>query len=112
MKTTLKTVLTSTLFAAVAAASFAAPDVIVKTNKAHAVYKCGEEITVTAQVVEHGKPVIGETVNYHYLADGRDEKKGSFVTTDKPFIFKTKLDKPGAMRIDFILLDKNGKKIF
>jgi len=111
MKTTLKTVLTSTLLAAVSTVSFALPDVIVKTDKADAVYKCGEEITVTAQVVENGKPLTGQTVNYHYLADGRDEKRGSFVTTDKPFVFKTKLDKPGAMRIDFILLDKNGKKI-
>ena len=108
---TAKFLFTAALAYAGISALYAAPEVVVKTNKPDAIYRCGEEIVITAQVVDNGKAVPGRTVKYDFIADGGFTKKGSFVTTNEPFTWKTKLDLPGSLRTEFILLDENGKPI-
>ncbi len=83
----------------------------VSADRADAVYRCGEPVTVTARVLEDGKPVSGRTVTYELLADGGFRKKGQFISDAvKPFVWKHTLSAPGALR-EFILLDENGKPI-
>ena len=99
-----KLLFTAALAYAGISALYAAPEVIVKTNKPDAIYRRGEEIIITAQVVDNGKAVPGRTLKYNFIADGGFTKKGSFVTTEQPFVWKTKLDLPGSLRTEFIHL--------
>ena len=84
----------------------------VRTNKKDSVFKCGETIEVSARLLEDGKPVSGLKVEYKLEADGGFFKRGKFVSTaDKPFVWKHKFDYPAALRAEFVILDRSGKKI-
>jgi len=94
-----------------AAALYAVPQFVVKTDKPDAIYRCGEDIVISVQVMKDGKPLVGEMIKYELHADGGINKEGSYTTTSEPFVYKTKLDKPGALWMCFALADKNGKRI-
>ena len=48
----------------------------------------------------------------HYLRRGDDKKtlKGT-APADRPFVFKTSLDRPGFVNVEVILKDENGKEV-
>jgi len=83
-----------------------------KTDKKDSIYKCGEPVTVTAAVLEDGKPVSGKTVTYSILADGGFSKEGKFVSdAAKPWTFVYKFAYPAALRAEFTVLGDDGKPI-
>ena len=62
--------------------------------------------------MENGKPASGLKVDYQLLADGGFSKKGSFVSdAAKPYIWQHEFKQPGALRANFTICDRNGKKI-
>lgn len=83
-----------------------------KTDKKDSVYKCGEPVTVTAVALEDGKPVSGLRVDYELTADGGFFKKGNFTSdAEKPFVWKYTFPRPGALRAEFTVYDRNGQKV-
>ena len=84
----------------------------VRTDRPDAVYRSGEEITVTARALEDGRPVSGLRVDYELIADGGFSKKGKFTSdAEKPFVWKHTFKYPGALRAEFTVCDRNGKKV-
>lgn len=103
-----------TLFACVISslALCAAPLVQVTQSKVDGIYAKGEQITITAQVMDEGKPVSGHTVTYTLEQDGAQTIRGKFVSdAGKPFTWSTAMNANGALRTEFVLLDAQGKKI-
>ncbi len=82
----------------------------VKTDKPDAIYKRGEKITFTVQLLKDGKPVPGIRVQYRLSQNG-DWGKTQIADSGTPIIAETKLDKPGWVSIEAYMLGKDGKRV-
>jgi cephalosporin-C deacetylase-like acetyl esterase len=110
-KTCLK--FTAVLVVAVMAVSLIAQEykVVAKTDKEDAIYKKGEKITFSAQLLKDGKPAAGKKVNYTLQGDGNLRKSDSFVSAEKPFTIVESLDFPGWVQVKFTVLGEDGKPL-
>ncbi|MBQ7209034.1 MAG: acetylxylan esterase [Lentisphaeria bacterium] len=113
MKTFLKrAVWAFALFSVLAAAEPAADIRLVgKTDKSPLSYRPGEEMVFTF-TLDAGEAKQGNW-KLHYLRRGDDKKtlEGT-APADRPFVFKTSLDRPGFVNVEVILKDENGKVVF
>ena len=106
-------ILGAAFFAAATAFSGALDNAWLKgtTDKDPLSYKAGEEIvfTVTAEGL-HGKVPEGYFLKWKRTDDYGGEESGRPALTDKPFIYKAKLDKPGFVRLSIEVVDANGSR--
>lgn len=82
------------------------------TNKNPLSYKVGEEMVITVTPMEiAGKVPSGCKLWYLRSGDDgvRDEKTIPF--TGKPFVYKTKIDKPGFVRLQMQVVDATGHPV-
>ena len=82
----------------------------VKTDKADAIYKKGEPVTFTVQLLKDKKPVSGVKLQYRLSANG-DWGKMQSAVSDKPVVATTKLDKPGWVSIEVYAIGPDGKRV-
>lgn len=82
----------------------------VQTNRPDAIYKRGEKILFTVQLLKDGKPVPGIRVQYRLSQNG-DWGKTTIADSGKPIVAETKLDKPGWISIEAYMLGKDGKRV-
>jgi cephalosporin-C deacetylase len=75
-------------------------------------YKAGEEITFTLQADFAGQEAPKDCF-IHWKRSGDDQKveTGKVPASTDPIIIKTSLDKPGFVRVEAYLRDKDGKMI-
>ena len=83
-----------------------------ETDKARAIdYKPGETMTFTLQL-QGVKSIPPDTYFISWTRtgdDGKVEKGKSPASLTEPLVIKTKLDKPGFVRIEAFIVDKGGK---
>ncbi|MBQ9501617.1 MAG: hypothetical protein IJU70_05630 [Lentisphaeria bacterium] len=81
-----------------------------KTNKSPLSHQPGEEMVFTF-TLDTGKDKPGNW-KLHYLRRGDDNKtlKGT-APADRPFVFRTSLDRPGFVNVEVVLKDENGKDV-
>ena len=83
-----------------------------ETDKARAIdYKPGETMTFTLQL-QGVKSIPPDTYFISWTRtgdDGKVEKGKAPASLTEPLVIKTKLDKPGFVRIEASIVDKNGK---
>ena len=98
------------LFSLIAAVSLSAVEYTMKftAGKPEAIYKAGEEIIFSAQLLADGKAALGCTVDYTLYHHNKTVKSGKAAVTDKPLVLSTKLDKPGWVHI-YCVFKKDGK---
>ena len=98
------------LFALFAACALSAVEYTMQftSNKPDAIYKAGEEIVFTGQLLADGKVAAGCTVEYKLNHHGKMVKSGKAVVSEKPLVFSTKLDKPGWVHV-YCVFKKGGK---
>ena len=84
-----------------------------KPDKADAIYRCGEEIRFTGNVLVKGKTPENMTVLCRILRDGLRTPVVSkkVVVSDKPIEFIAKLDKPGWVQLQVHVLDEKGAQL-
>ena len=84
-----------------------------KPDKADAIYRCGEEIRFTGNVLVKGKTPENMTVLCRILRDGLRTPVVSkkVVVSDKPIEFTAKLDKPGWVQLQVHVLDEKGAQL-
>ena len=98
------------LFALIAACALGAVEYTMQftSNKPEAIYKAGEEIVFTGQLLADGKVAAGCTVEYKLNHHGKMVKSGKAVVSEKPLVLSTKLDKPGWVHL-YCVFKKGGK---
>ena len=83
-----------------------------ETDKARAIdYKPGETMTFTLQL-QGVKSIPPDTYFISWTRtgdDGKVEKGKAPASLTEPLVIKTKLDQPGFVRIEALIVDKNGK---
>jgi cephalosporin-C deacetylase len=82
---------------------------VVTSDKLDAIYAVGEPITLTAHLVQDGKPVVGRPLTWVCKGDDGQETKGEAVSADEPLAVKSSLNKPGFVRLTVTLLGDDGK---
>ena len=96
--------------AAMAAKPKPAVEVVVRTDRTSAVYKCGEEVVFKVSVVEHGQPVtsgkVGVTVTLH---GGKVIERKFIELRTAPVETKGSLAQPGFLRCT-VTFAKDGKR--
>ena len=80
-----------------------------KTDAKDGVYKVGQEITFTSDLLVDGKRAPGKKYNYILRTDGNKVRSGTVVVGDKPFTLKVKAEFPGWVSLNFMMLDDNGR---
>jgi cephalosporin-C deacetylase-like acetyl esterase len=77
-------------------------------NKPDGIFGLGEEIILTAELLDNGNPVTDRMIEYKFFRNGQvtECKK---IKSDTPICVKTSLDVPGWTHISAVLLDDNGK---
>lgn len=83
------------------------------TNKCPLLYSCGEEMRFYVTLVDTAdgnKPVKGRKLVWTRRGDDGVTTSGE-ATSDEPLEIKTKIDKPGFVRLTVNVLDENGKKV-
>ena len=75
-------------------------------------YKCGEPMVFSVSLKEDGKALDGKKVRYIRSGDDGVVDEGTFVSdANKPFVYKTSIDKAGFVRLRMILLDDKGMPV-
>lgn len=87
------------------------PEFVLTLNHPDGIYKSGEEIVFSAQLLKHDKPMIGQKVFYEFYVDPDLSEKGDFVVGEAPFVFRTKCGTPGWRWMKFYTLDEKGKPV-
>ncbi len=82
----------------------------VKTDKPDAIYKKGETITFTLELLKDGKPAPGVKLKYRLSQNG-DWGKMTETTSGQPIVATVKLDKPGWASIEAVAVGKDGKNM-
>lgn len=105
--------LMSTALCVLAAFSLAAANYTMKftTNKKGAVYRCGEKIVMTGQLLLNGKPAIGCVMEYKLFLNGKATKRGSVKVSARPLTIETSMDRPGWTHFYCTFKDKNNKPL-
>ena len=82
----------------------------IATDKPDAIYKKGETITFTAELLKDGKPAPGLKLSYRLSENGNWDK---FLESksDKPLTSPEKIDKPGWVSIEVFAIGPDGKKL-
>ena len=82
------------------------------TDKDPLTYRTGERMTFTLTLEELAGTVPGGAYFYDWKRSGDDGlvETGKVAVTDKPFVYETKIDKPGFVRLQVNVVDKDGKK--
>ena len=80
----------------------------IATDKPDAIYKKGETITFTAELLKDGKPAPGLKLSYRLSENGNWDKFLE-AKSDKPLT--AKLDKPGWVSIEVFAIGPDGKKL-
>lgn len=83
----------------------------VETDKPEGIYRNGENVVFSIQVLKDDKPAAGEKFIYELLADRQRPVRNTAVSATGPIQVKSVLDKPGWIRIMVSLVDKDGKPI-
>lgn len=98
------------LFALLCAGSLMAAEYTVKftSNKPEAIYKSGEEIVFTAQLLVDGRNASGCTVEYKLNHNNQPVKTGQ-ADASVPLTVTTRLDKPGWVHVYCVFKGANGK---
>ena len=79
------------------------------SSRKNAIYKCGEEMIFTAQLLADGKPASDSMVKYDLYHNGQKIKSGKQAVSAEPLTISTKLDKPGWAHIYCTFSNKKGK---
>ena len=73
-------------------------------------YKCGEEITFSLRLTDGKSFPENVPFRWELFVEGGKTLKGKAVTSaDKPFVIKTKIDKPGFAYVFACAVDQKGK---
>ena len=83
------------------------------TDKDPLTYACGEEMvfTLTPMGVDGTIPEGEYKLKWDKSDDYGVVEKGEIPFTGEPFIYKTKMDKPGFVRLQSFVVDRDGKKV-
>jgi beta-galactosidase len=76
-------------------------------------YACGEEMVFTIRLVDtdaDNAPVPGRRLQWMRRGDDGKTERGE-ATSDEPLIVKTRIDKPGFVRLTVNVLDSDGRKV-
>lgn len=82
----------------------------IATDKPDAIYKKGETITFTAELLKDGKPAPGLKLSYRLSENGNWDKFLE-AKSDKQLTATAKLDKPGWVSIEVFAIGPDGKKL-
>ena len=84
------------------------------TDKDPVSYKVGEKMvfTLTAEDVEGQLPTGEYFLKWQRSGDDGVRESGKVPLDGKPFVYETKIDKPGFVRLQADVVDKNGKQFF
>ena len=82
----------------------------ITTDKPDAIYKKGETITFTAELLKDGKPAPGLKLSYRLSENGNWDKFLE-AKSDKQLTATAKLDKPGWVSIEVFAIGPDGKKL-
>ena len=82
------------------------------TDKDPLSYACGEEMvfTLTPMCVEGEIPEGEYRLQWEKTDDYGSVEKGEIPLTAEPFTYKTRLDKPGFVRLRAFVMDRDGKR--
>lgn len=105
--------LVRTLSAALAAAALSAEAsvcLIGKTDKSPMSYKCGEKIVFSLKLVNGRELPEGSRMRWRLSSDAGEHRDGKVeLPIDAPFKVETKMDKPGFVRLEAVVIGKDGK---
>ena len=84
-----------------------------KPDKADAIYRCGDEIRFTGNVLVKGKPPENMTVLCSIRRDGlrTPVESRKVQVSDKPIEITAKLDKPGWVQLQVVVLNEKGQPV-
>ena len=84
------------------------------TDKDPVSYKVGEKMvfTLTAEDVEGAIPEGEFFLQWQRSGDDGIRENGKVPLDGKPFVYETKIDKPGFVRLQADVVDKDGKQFF
>ena len=108
MKKLLLSALVSSLVLSLAAAEYAMK---FTTDKKSAIYRCNENITMTAQLLLDGKAAVGCKAEVTLFKNGKAVQSEKFIVSEKPFTVTTKLEQPGWTHIYCKFADAYGKTL-
>ena len=82
------------------------------TDKPAIDYRCGETMTFTLELAGPKEDVAaaGSLLDWERTGDDLTRETGRVDIAKGPFVYKTKTDKPGFVRLQAWLLDKDGKR--
>lgn len=75
------------------------------------VFKAGEKIVFSAQLLLDGKAAAGTKVEYVLSGDNNLSKKGTFTVGEKAWQYEMSMPHPGWAYINVYLLDSKGKRV-
>ncbi len=98
------------LFAA--AATQASVCLVGKTDKAPLSYKCGEKIVFSLKLVNGRELPEGSRLRWRLSSDAGERRDGNeSLPIDAPFKVETTMAKPGFVRLEAVVIGKDGKDI-
>ena len=75
-------------------------------------YKPGEAMVFSVSLMEDGKPKGGQKVKYVRRGDDGETDSGEFVSdADKPFVYRTSIDRPGYVHLKMEAVGDDGKPV-
>ncbi len=82
------------------------------TDKCPLAYRPGEEMvfTITPKDLDGAVPAGEYFMDWKRTDDYGQVEQGRAPLTGEPFVYKTKLDKPGFVRLEVYVVDKDGKR--
>lgn len=81
----------------------------VTTDRPDALYRPGEPMVFSIQLLEDGKPVIGRELRWLRRGDDQQEEKGRLLSQAEPVTVATSLEQPGFVRLTVSPHDENGQ---
>ena len=81
------------------------------TDKSSISYSPGEQMTFEIRLVKDGEPVEGTRLTWVRSGDDGHREKGEALSSAKPLVIVTSLDKPGFVRVLVTAIDEKGAPI-
>lgn len=82
-----------------------------ETNKPAVSYEPGEKMMFSVRLVKDGEPVEGMRLSWVRSGDDGRRETGEAVSSAKPLVVTTSLDKPGFVRLLVTALDEKGEPL-